>query len=166
MKTASRTASSWGWLPPPSEGVWRHGCRWAKPFTAAAPWITLTLLLAMFGVVEGRLTAVPGLVFDLPAPVSGDSEIPGLAVVLVPVVREGALSRETYAFFDDARYSLSDAAAVEAFRERLAARAQADRSGTLLLLADGRVASGDLMRLMGLAREAGVTRVQIGERRE
>ena len=61
---------------------------------------------------------------------------------------------------------LPDAAAVEAFRERLAARAQADRSGTLLLLADGRVASGDLMRLMGLAREAGVTRVQIGERRE
>ena len=51
MKTASRTASSWGWLPPPSEGVWRHGCRWAKPFTAAAPWSTLTLLLAMFVVV-------------------------------------------------------------------------------------------------------------------
>ena len=103
---------------------------------------------------------------NLPAPVCGEAATPGLAAIVVPVVREGIAGRETLVFFDDARYSLSDAAAVEAFRERLAARAQADRSGTLLLLADGRVASGDLMRLMGLAREAGVTRVQIGERRE
>ena len=37
---------------------------------------------------------------------------------------------------------------------------------TLLLLADGRVPSGDLMRLAGLAREAGVAHLEIAERRE
>lgn len=149
----------------PPGGIWKHGCRWAQPLTVAAPWIALALLFVEFAFIERRLVSAPGLVLNLPAPVCGEAATPGLAAIVVPVVREG-LRAGTLVFFDDARYSLSDAAAVEAFRERLAARAQADRSGTLLLLADGRVASGDLMRLMGLAREAGVTRVQIGERRE
>lgn len=159
-------ATAWGWRPVRPEGIWKHGCRWARPFTVAAPWIALALLLVEFAFVEGRLVAAPGLVLDLPAPVCGEAATPGLAAIVVPVVREGAAGRETLVFFDDARYSLSDAAAVDAFRARLAARAQADRSGALLLLADGRVAAGDLMRLMGLARDAGVARVQIGERRE
>ena len=138
-------ATAWGWRPVRPEGIWKHGCRWAQPLTVAAPWIALALLFVEFAFIERRLVAAPGLVLNLPAPVCGEAATPGLAAIVVPVVREGI---------------------AEAFRERLAARAQADRSGTLLLLADGRVASGDLMRLMGLAREAGVTRVQIGERRE
>ena len=137
-------ATAWGWRPVRPEGIWRHGCRWARPLTVAAP----------------------GLVLNLPAPVCGKAATPGLAAIVVPVVREGAAGRETLVFFDDARYSLSDAASAEAFRARLAARAQADRSGTFLLLADGRVAAGELMRLMALARDAGVARVEIGERRE
>ena len=157
-------ASSWGWRPPRPEGIWKHGCRWAKPFTAAAPWITLLLLVVMFGLVEGRLTAAPGLVFDLPAPVSRVSDIPGLAVVVV--VRQGAAGRETVVLFDDASYSLSDDGAVESFRERLGERASANAAGTLLILADARVPSGHMMRLAGLAREAGVVHVQIAEKRE
>lgn len=159
-------ATAWGWRPVRPEGIWRHGCRWARPLTVAAPWIALALLLVEFGLIDGRLVAAPGLVLNLPAPVCGKAATPGLAAIVVPVVREGAAGRETLVFFDDARYSLSDAASAEAFRTRLAARAQADRSGTFLLLADGRVAAGELMRLMALARDAGVARVEIGERRE
>lgn len=159
-------AAAWGWRPVRPEGIWKHGCRWARPLTVAAPWIALALLLVEFAFIERRLVAAPGLVLSLPAPVCGEAATPGLAAIVVPVLREGAAGRETLVFFDDARYPLSDGAAVEAFRERLAARAQADASGTLLLLADGRVASGDLMRLMGIAREAGVSKVQVGERRE
>ena len=120
----------------------------------------------MICLLGGTLTTSEGLLFALPEEGHAglveqkDLEEASLVALLLPT------PQGTLVFFDDARYSLSDAAAVEAFRERLAACVQADRSGTLLLLADGRVASGDLMRLMGLAREAGVTRVQIGERRE
>ena len=156
--------TSWGWQPAHSEGIWRHGCRWAKPLTAAAPWVTLALLLAMFGLVEGRLTAAPGLVFDLPASATRMSDIPGLAVVVV--VRQGATGRETVVLFDDASYSMSDDAAAETFRERLGERASSDAAGTLLVLADKRVPAGHLMRLAGLAREAGVVHVQIAEKRE
>lgn len=158
--------TSWGWRPERPEGIWKHGCRWAKPLTAAAPWITLALLLVMFAFMQGRLTAAPGVVFDLPDPVAGAAGTPGLAVVVVPVVREGAAERETFVFFDDARYALSDASSVDAFRERLGERAAADAAGSLLVLADARVSSGQLMRLLSIAREAGVVHVQVAEKRE
>ncbi|MGN0847526.1 MAG: ExbD/TolR family protein [Kiritimatiellia bacterium] len=159
-------STNWGWRPIRPEGIWKHGCKWARPLTVAAPWIALALLLVEFSLIEGRLTAAPGVVFNLPAPIGGESALPGLAAIVVPVAREGATGRETLVFFDDARYSLSDDASIDSFRGRLSVRARGEASGTLLLLADARVPSGDVMRLVGLAREAGVARVQIGERRE
>ena len=67
------TGREWGWRPAQAEGIWRHGARWTKPLFAAVPWITLTLLLVMFGLVGDRLTAAPGVVFDLPAPAGRQS---------------------------------------------------------------------------------------------
>ena len=69
-------------------------------------------------------------------------------------------------FFDDARYSLSDESSVSTLRERLGARSLAEPSNTFLLLADRRVPAGDIIRLVGIARESGLSRVQIAERRE
>lgn len=158
--------TDWGWRPVRPEGIWKHGCKWAKPLTVAAPWITLALLLVEFAFLEGRLTSTPGLVFNLPATVSGDAATPGLAAIVLPEAREDGTGRETLVFFDDVRYTLSDSASIENFRERLVERVQSDASGTLLLLTDARVPAGDMMRLAGVAREAGVVHVQIGERRE
>lgn len=157
---------SWGWRPARPEGVWKHGCRWAKPFTAAAPWITLALLLALFGLVEGRLTSAPGVIFDLPKHTTGESAVPGLMVVVVPVMRQGSAMRETLVLFDDARYSLMDDVSVDSFRERLSERAAADATGTLLVLADARISAGQMMLLADIAREAGVSHVQFAEKRE
>lgn len=159
--------TEWGWRPESPEGIWKHGCKWAKPFAAAAPWVTLAFLLVVFVLVEGRLSSAPGLVFDLPEPMAGDGvEAPSLAAVVVPVAQDGSAGRETLVFFDDARYSLSDEPSMEAFRERLGERAAADATGTLLLLADAYVPAGQMMRLAGIARDAGVQHVQIAEKRK
>ena len=45
------TGREWGWRPAQAEGIWRHGARWTKPLFAAVPWITLGLLLVMFGLL-------------------------------------------------------------------------------------------------------------------
>ncbi|MBR6732823.1 MAG: hypothetical protein IKL96_00330 [Kiritimatiellae bacterium] len=157
---------AWKWRPERTEGIWRHGCAWAKPFTAAAPWISLALLMATFALADGRLTSSPGTVFGLPAPAAREGTEPGLAAIMMPVAREGAAGRETMVFFDDARYSLDDDASREALRERIGARAAADATGTMLVLADARVPAGDMILFAGLAREAGVVYVEIAERRE
>ena len=62
----------WKWRPERTEGIWRHGCAWAKPLTAAAPWISLALLMATFAMAQGRLVSAPGTLFDLPAPAARD----------------------------------------------------------------------------------------------
>ena len=127
---------NWGWRPRQADGIWRHGCAWTKPLFAAVPWITLTLLLALFAFI-------------------GDLVLPGASA-----------GEETLVFFDDARYSLSDESSVLTLKERLGARSLAEPSNTFLLLADRRVPAGDIIRLVGIARESGLSRVQIAERRE
>ena len=73
---------------------------------------------------------------------------------------------KTLVFFDDARFAPADSASAANLQSRLSARASDARSGTLLLLADRRVPAGDLMKLMALARKAGLKHVQVAERRE
>ena len=81
--------SHWGWRPRQTEGIWRHGCAWTKPLFAAVPWITLTLLLALFAFIGDRLPQVQGLVCDLPSPVPRDeadtaTDATGLAALVLP----------------------------------------------------------------------------------
>ena len=154
---------NWGWRPRQTEGIWRHGCAWTKPLFAAVPWVTLGLLLALFAFIGDRLPQVPGLVCDLPSPGSGQAEATGLAALVLPAAdAEG----DTLVFFDDARYSLSDESSVATLKDQLGVRVGTEPSGTFLLLADRRVPAGDIMQLVGIARESGFVHVQIAERRE
>jgi len=160
------TGREWGWRPAQAEGIWRHGARWTKPLFAAVPWITLALLLVMFGLLGDTLTAAPGVVFDLPAPVGRQATVPGATMLVLPSANTGE-SGGTLVFFDDARYVLGDRQSVALLREQLLARVQEDSArATLLVLADRRVAAGDLLQLVGIARESGIRHVQIAERRE
>ena len=160
------TGREWGWRPAQTEGIWRHGARWIKPFFAAAPWITLVLLLVMFGLLGDTLTAAPGVVFDLPAPVGRQAVVPDATMLVIPSSNAGA-SSGTLAFFDDARYVLGDPQSVALLREQLLTHVQnGSARATLLVLADRRVPAGELMKLVGIARESGVRYVQIAERRE
>lgn len=160
------TGREWGWRPAQAEGIWRHGARWTKPLFAAVPWITLVLLLVMFVILGDRLTAAPGVVFDLPAPVGRQSAVAGTTMLVLPSANLGEAGG-TLVFFDDARYVLGDPQSVALLREQLLARVQEDAAhASLLVLADRRVTSGDLLQLVGIARASGVQRVQIAERRE
>ena len=160
------TGREWGWRPAQAEGIWRHGARWTKPLFAAVPWITLVLLLVMFSLLGDRLTAAPGVVFDLPAPVGRQTAAPDMTMLALPSANVGE-SGGTLAFFDDARYVLDDPQSAALLRDQLVARVQENAAcATLLVLADRRVASGDLLQLAGIARASGVTHVQIAERRE
>ena len=160
------TGREWGWRPAQAEGIWRHGARWTKPLFAAVPWITLALLLVMFGLLGDTLTAAPGVVFDLPAPVGRQATVPGATMLVLPSANTGE-SGGTLVFFDDARYVLGDRQSVALLREQLLARVQEDSArATLLVLADRRVATGELMRLVDIARGSGMKHVQIAERRE
>ena len=167
------TGREWGWRPAQAEGIWRHGARWTKPLFAAVPWITLALLLVMFGLLGDTLTSAPGVVFDLPDPVGHRGEgrldaAPDATMLVLP--SENAVKDRgggTLVFFDDARYALGDPQSVELLRRQLRAHVQdGPARPTLLVLADRRVSAGELLKLVGIARESDFRQVQIAEKRQ
>lgn len=149
----------WGWMPARSEGIWRYGPVWLRGFCAAVPWITLGVLMLMFFAVSGTFARARGVLFELPE--AGIGEVEPTSLVALVMSSDGA----SLLFFDDVRYSLNDAASFAAFGDHLLDRLSGQRDRVLLLLADRRVSSGDLMRIVSVVRKAGVARVLVAERR-
>jgi len=152
--------SPWKWTPERTQGIWRHGPAWLRPFLAAVPWVTVLLLLEMFRFLGGTLAASDGVLFDLPDS-SGLDE--GESASLVALVMP--MPHETLVFFDDARYAMGDDASAAAFGAHLEDRAGKTDRKTLLVLADRRVAMGEVMKISGIAKRSGVERVLFAEKK-
>lgn len=148
------------WKGVRARGAWRIGPEWLRPFLAAVPWITVLLLVLMLHMVGGTLASSEGVLFDLPdAAGSDEGERASLVALVMP------MPHETLVFFDDGRYSLGDETSASLFGEHLSERAGRTEDKTLLVLADKRVAAGDLMKLSGIAKRSGVRRALFAEKR-
>lgn len=151
--------SRWGWKPERSQGVWRYGAAWIKPIVSASPWLTIILLVLMFRMIGDAMTSARGVLFDLPDAGISEGEMTELVALVMP------MPHETLVFFDDARYMLSDGASISALREHLSDRVGKVEHKALLVLADRRVAGGELMKFAAIAKESGVTRVLFAEKK-
>lgn len=161
----SAPIGAWKWRRQTSGGIWKHGPGWMRPISASAPWVSLALAISLFAVISGRYASSPGIVFDLPSGSAVDGEAASMVAIVLPVPRDASGGEETLVFFDDARYVPGDPASLDTFKEALSARAERDRRGTLLIMADKRITGGEMMRLVDIARESGVKHVQIAEKR-
>lgn len=152
----------WGWSEAHAANELRGAGQiaWLRPLVSAVPWITVGLLTLMLSMVSGVYTRAQGLAVSLPDTGIGE----GLPTQLVALVIPSA--RETLVFFDDTRYVLDDPASLAAFGEQLAERARKAKEDSLLVLADGRVASGRLMAVAAEAKRRGIARLLFAERRE
>jgi len=151
--------SPWGWTPERTQGIWRYGAVWMRPLAAAVPWLTVILLLLQMQMIGGTFTSARGVLFDLPAGDLADGEATDLVALVMP------MPHETMVFFDDSRYMLGDASSVSALGEHLATRVGKSANRTMLVLADRRVAGGELMKFAAVARRSGVSKVLFAERK-
>ena len=151
--------SPWGWTPERTSGIWRHGAGWLRPFSAAVPWITVLLLLLMLHFASNTLTSAKGTLFDLPDAGLAEGEATGLVALAIP------RAHETLVFFDDSRYVLDDAASMRAVGEHLSERVSLSESKTLLVLADRRIRSGDLMPRAAVAKKGGAAKLLVAQKR-
>ena len=152
--------SVWQWNPPRTDGIWRYGASALRPLVAAAPWLTVILLTVMFFFLSRPLTIARGTLFDLPSDGLAEGETTDLVAVLSPVVGD------TLIFFDDARYHLGDGASSAAFSERLAEFSKRRAQSSLLVLADRRISSGELMKFSAIARISGISKVLFAAKSE
>ncbi len=152
--------SPWKWTPERTQGIWRYGPSWLKPFAAAVPWLTVLLLLLMLHIIGGTLVTERGLLFDLPDSSGLDEgERASLVALVMP------MPHETLVFFDDGRYTMGDETSAAAFASQLEDRVSRLDRKTLLVLVDRRVATGEIMKIAALARRSGVESVLFAEKR-
>lgn len=152
--------SDWGWMPERTQGIWRHGALWLKPFAVAAPFLSVLVLLLQFGFIGGTFTSAKGVLFDLPDSGVCEGAVTDMAALMMKMPH----NRETLVFFDDSRYILGDEPSLAVFGEHLAERAGKTENKTLLVLADRRVAAGELMKFAAVAKRNGVKRVLFAEK--
>lgn len=148
----------WGWLTDRDRSPGAHALGWLRPLSAAVPWVTVLLLLQMLVLVGGTFTSAKGVLFDLPEGELAEGAGTKLVALVMP------MPHETLVFFDDARYTLGDEVSSEAFVAQLAERAAKLGEKTVLVLADRRVAGGELMKLAGIIRRGGIERVLFAEK--
>ena len=151
--------NGWKWMPERTQGIWRHGAPCLKPLAAAAPFLSVLLLVLQFHLSGGTFTTAKGVLFDLPAPGIAEGESTDLTALMM------AMPLKTLVFFDDSRYILGDDASVKAFGEHLAERIGKTENKTLLVLADRRVEGGELMKFAAVVRRHGVSRVLFAEKK-
>ena len=149
---------------PRGAGIWRYGPAWARHVCAAAPWLTLAILLLAFVIASTKFVRGPGVPFELPENGSAEAEDADVAAVLVCVPGARDAAPGTVACFGDARFAMSDAAQ-RAELARQMEKAVADEGvKSVLVLADAGVPVRDLMRFVDMARAAGFERTVVAEK--
>ena len=152
--------TQWGWTPARNLGIWRYGAGWSRPIAAAIPYLTVLILLLMMQMVGGTFASARGVLFDLPAGAVSDAATTGLVALVMPV------QNETMVVFDDTRYLLDDAVSLRSFSEDLSSSVERRAGKPLLLLADRRVSTGQLMEVVSAAKRGGVEKVLLAGKPE
>ncbi len=148
---------------------YRPRCRINHAFFTVAPWIDVLLLAVSFVLIVGARSIVPGIRVELPQAPFREGLSSDLLLVVNPVpespVGHGA-ERDADAlpilvFFNDDRFSLTDAHHRDGLRNALVAHTERFGRRDALLYIDRRVAHGDVVRLIALLREAGVRQINV-----
>lgn len=130
-----------------------------KTLSIISAWLSVIILFGLMWMVSGKFSRAEGQLFDLPS--YGDKD--GIVTELVAIVFPSA--RDTLVFFDDSRYSLSEEESLGKFQAHLSEAAGKFAHPSLLVLADKRVTTDQLMRLTTSAKKSGVEKLLLAERR-
>lgn len=146
----------WDWSSVRERSISGRALKYLAPLVTVAPWITVGVLVLMMYFLAGTFTAHEGVLFDLPRADYAEGVTTSLVALVMPVPGEG---RGTLVFFDDARFTVGDENSERAFIAQMSSRSAKLGEQSLLMLADRRVPSGELLHLAGLARKGGIHRV-------
>ncbi|MFC1452338.1 ExbD/TolR family protein [Verrucomicrobiota bacterium] len=129
-----------------------------------APWFDVIFLIIFFLLLGSRLAIQPGMMVDLPvAPFKSGSRSPLVAVVFS--VKAGAPGRrEEIVLFNDDRFVLDREGHRGRLRDALSDGHRRNAGAGLIVSADSLVRHGTIVELLNMAREEGITEVNIASR--
>lgn len=123
-----------------------------------APWLSVVLLLITFLAVGSQVLVQPGVVLELPgAPFTDGFQSRWLVVVMSVPSPDGG-SKEVV-FFDDRRFVVDREEDMKLLRNAFDEKRRKQADPSMVIQADQAVGFGTVMRIVDVAREAGVKRV-------
>jgi biopolymer transport protein ExbD len=131
---------------------------------SVAPWLDILLLFVFVLLLESRLVLQPGVVVELPASAAVSGEETEMVAVLR--VMDGPKGRAEIVFFDDEPYEVNDASRMNALMAALAEHRRTHGYLTLTLFADKAAEHGTLTKLIQMARDVGLQRVNLATEQE
>ena len=140
--------------------IFHRGGGWSHTLLAAMPWVSAGIVALLLIAAQGRFAVVPGTVFELPDASAGAAH-PDFTALMMPLEHEDG-EHETLVFFDDERYSLTDADSRDRLEKKLG-----DAAGrVLLLMADRRMRQSEISTFAALAARAEVARLEVASKPE
>lgn len=147
--------------------IYHFGGRWLRTLLLPVPWITALIVAVLLYFIHGKLAVVPGVAFDLPSAAPEFSGTSVLTALMTTFARDAASSDEVMVFFDDDRFFLTESSDCDMLRELLRERVgQLSGKVSMVLMADKHVRHAELVRFANLAKDAGISRLNIAVKPE
>ena len=135
--------------------------RIGQGLVSIAPWADVVLLLVLFALLNGNFVVQPGVVVRVPEAPFTEGSWADMTVVVLPIGGAGSEGQEVV-YFDDKRFVMGDLGEMEDLKQSFAGK---KRPGvTLVVQADEQVRHGTVVKIMNMAREVGIARVNVAER--
>ncbi|MFC1462474.1 ExbD/TolR family protein [Verrucomicrobiota bacterium] len=138
--------------------------RVGQGLVSMAPWVDIILLFLVFLFIDGKFVLQPGAVIELEEAEFVGGLRAGAMLVVTSVKASPKGARDEMVFFDDVRFLVAQEEQMEnlqkAFRGTVIKRPETD----LTIHADKQVEHGTIMKLLGMAKRAGIKRVNLASR--
>jgi biopolymer transport protein ExbD len=148
-----------------------HGFRHYRPqnrlnkgLVATAPWMSVTLLIALYLYLLAPNVLQPGMVLQLPVAPFSDGRHYGHNVAVLSLPMVGRTERDEIFFFDDQRYLGREPAEMDALRGALATAWTQKPNLPMVIEADRMVRHDTVVKLFDMAAEAGFREVNLATR--
>lgn len=127
-----------------------------------SPWLDLVLLLFFFIFAEGRIVLKPGIIVNLPIASFEEGVSSGMIAVILALDNPDGSSE--IVFFDDEPYATDDDIRMSELKVAFEAYSTAHDETALTIYADEKIVHGTVSKIVQIARDVGLERVNMGTR--
>jgi len=138
--------------------------RVGQGLVSMAPWIDIVLLFFVFLFIDGKFVLQPGAVIELEEAEFVDGLRPGEMLVVTSVKASKKGARDEMVFFDDVRFLVAQEEQMSGLQEAFRRTVRKRPETGLTIHADKQVEHGTIMRLLSMAKRAGIKRVNLASR--
>jgi biopolymer transport protein ExbD len=127
-----------------------------------SPWLDLVLILFFFMFSERRIVMHPGVIVNLPVANCEEGVASGMIAVVLALDNPDGASEVV--FFDDEPYAASDEKRMSELKVAFKEYSTIHEETALTIYSDEKIAHGTISKIVQIARDIGLERVNMGIR--